>query len=178
MKGLVATIWHRTILSLKTRPKWSDSRFAGWLTLGFGLLTLALGLQTGLLQRKDSDPSFIDLLRSALVIVVVPCFFEELVFRVWLLPHPSEKATKNAIWWVVGGVLLFTLWHPFNAWLFMPQARETFYDVRFLGIVILLGLACSIAYRRTGSIFAPIAIHWVAVFGWKVFFGGPQFSGS
>jgi len=37
----------------------------------------------------------------------------------------------------------------------------------------LLGAACTGAYARTGSIWPPVAIHWLTVVLWKVLFAGP-----
>jgi len=47
--------------------------------------------------------------------------------------------------------------------LWYPQARALFDDPRFLFQATLLGVACSLAYGFTGSLWPPVLIHWLAV---------------
>jgi predicted Abi (CAAX) family protease len=37
---------------------------------------------------------------------------------------------------------------------------------------LLLGLICTIAYWQSGSWWVPVAMHWLVVFVWLMFFGG------
>src|SRR5262249_12475675 len=103
----------------------------------------------------------------------LPGVFEETLFRVLLLPHLREAAPR---WRVLlcGAVALtlFVLWHPWNAWLFAPAARPIFYNGVFLSLAGLLGLVCTVAYLRTGSVWPSVIIHWLAVIAWKLCLGG------
>jgi len=62
---------------------------------------------------------------------------------------------------------LFVFWHPVQVWLNLPMAQAIFLDWRFLIIAALLGLACTISWQRSGSLWPAIAIHWAAVVLWK-----------
>jgi predicted Abi (CAAX) family protease len=44
--------------------------------------------------------------------------------------------------------------------------RTLLADPRFLVQVTLLGLACSLAYLVSGSIWPPVLIHWLTVVVW------------
>ena len=155
---------------------------SGWLVTF--LLFLVFALLAYLILRKSKlftfslirlRPSQIGLL--IVIAVFTPSLPEELLYRVLLLPHPSEGATPNVyLTWSVTSLVLFILAHPLLAWGAWPWARAIFYRPAFLLIVALLGVACTLAYYATGSLWAPVAIHWATIVGWKLFFGGPDFN--
>lgn len=91
----------------------------------------------------------------------VPALLEELLFRV--LPPPR-------LW--PFALAAYVLFHPLNAWLFWPEARDVFYDPAFLFLAALLGGGCTLLYRRTRSLWPPVALHWLVVAGWLLFLGG------
>ena len=97
----------------------------------------------------------------------LPSLFEETVFRVLLNPHPRENPSiaSEQIWALVS-VGLYVAWHPFNAWLLTPSARHVFYGPSFLVVTTLLGCACLAAYKRRGSVWQAVALHWAAVCVW------------
>lgn len=103
---------------------------------------------------------------------VAPALGEELLFRVLPLPHPSESAgvARRALW-SVAALAAFVAWHPLNAWLLRPAARALFYDPAFLSLAGLLGLTCTLAYLRTGSIWPPLLFHWLVVALWGLWLG-------
>ncbi len=137
-------------------------------------MALPFVLGSGLLRLDLTQLTVRGFLAAAVVMLFCPGLLEELVFRVWLLPHPAERrSSRFRLAWTVAAVTLFTLWHPLNAWLLLPEARRIFWDWRFLVVVVLLGAACSLAYLRTGSIYAPIAVHWLTVVAWKTLLTGP-----
>jgi len=145
-------------------------------TAVYGSVALVFGFTSGWLESTRSELTGPSFLRMAFVLLLFPGFAEELVFRVWLLPHPVEnvRALRKRCA-LVGSVAVFTLWHVINAWLFFPEARPVFWDGRFLFLAAGLGGTCGVVYLRWGSIWPPALIHWGIVLLWKACFGGPVF---
>ena len=95
---------------------------------------------------------------------LLPALAEELVFRSWLprgAPLPA-----------VASFLAYVFWHPLQVILHLPFARPEFTDASFLGLVAWLGLACTLARVRSGSIWPGVVIHWGVVVLWLALFGG------
>lgn len=95
---------------------------------------------------------------------LVPALAEEVVFRSWL-PRGAPLAA-------VASFIAFVLWHPLQVILNLPFARPEFTDASFLGLVAWLGLACTLARVRSGSIWPGVIIHWGVVVLWLALFGG------
>ena len=66
----------------------------------------------------------------------------------------------------------FVLWHPVQVWLGLPMAQPAFLEPAFLAIVALLGLVCTLAWRRSGSVWPAVMIHWGTVVLWKAVAAG------
>ena len=104
---------------------------------------------------------------------VFPALLEEAFFRGLLIPHPHTRPSRRRLaWWVGCSTVVFTAWHPLNAWLINPGARTFFYDPWFLAIVLLLGVTCGITYVVSRSLWVPVVIHWGTVLMWVFFLGG------
>ncbi|MEH2045815.1 CPBP family glutamic-type intramembrane protease [Nostoc sp.] len=90
----------------------------------------------------------------------LPAIVGELLFRVFLLPNPSEITNwfQGALWAIVN-LLLFVLYHPLNAKTFYKAGIATFYNHVFLFLARFLGVICTVAYNLTGSLFAIVLIH-------------------
>jgi predicted Abi (CAAX) family protease len=85
-------------------------------------------------------------------------------------PHAEVRAKASLearLLYILPSLALFVLWHPVQVWLGLPMAQDVFLDWRFLIIAALLGIACTIGWQRSGSIWPAMAIHWAAVVGWK-----------
>lgn len=95
---------------------------------------------------------------------IFPSLAEELVFRSWLRRGAAIAA--------VASFIAYVLWHPLQVWLHLPSARPEFTDPAFLGLVAWLGLACTLARVRSGSIWPGVIIHWGVVVVWLALFGG------
>ncbi|MDQ2696273.1 MAG: CPBP family glutamic-type intramembrane protease [Pseudomonadota bacterium] len=150
----------------------------GWtktalLAAAYGLTALPLGLAGGLLTpgcTAAPGPA----LAFALASFIAPSLGEEMLFRVLPIPHASEAVEpRRRRAWAATALILFVLWHPLNAWLLKPWLGPLFYDPLFLLLAGLLGLACTVAYLRTGSLWPPVLIHWLAVLVWNLCLGGP-----
>jgi predicted Abi (CAAX) family protease len=100
---------------------------------------------------------------------------EELIFRVALLPHPHEGVNPLvAAAWGAVSVGLFTLYHPIAGRLWYRRGHHLFEDPRFLLPCAELGVVCVIAYGVTGSLAAPVLLHWIVVVVWLELLGGRE----
>ncbi len=151
-------MWARVLGSLTTLPTARDWRLTLAVTVTFGGLALAFSLLNGFLQAQPAPASILPL---ALRVLIVPSLTEELVFRVL----PPRRYALLAL-------VLYVLYHPLMALLFVPVARPVFWDIRFLLLAALLGGCCTLLYHRTGSVWPPTLLHWAAVTGWLEMFGG------
>lgn len=95
---------------------------------------------------------------------LIPALSEEVVFRGWV--------RKGAPIAAVGSLLAYILWHPVQTWFGLPFGRPEFADPAFLGLVAWLGLACTLARLRSGSVWPGVVIHWGVVVVWKSLYGG------
>jgi len=114
------------------------------------------------------------LARTAAIALILPALLEEFVFRgpiIWLASRRS-KYTGMA---VALSLAAFVLWHPLNGAFLLTEARDWFFDWRFLVIAAGFGAVASWLAFRTRSLWPPIVFHWLAVVGWKAFLGAPAF---
>ncbi|NEO01439.1 MAG: CPBP family intramembrane metalloprotease [Moorea sp. SIO3I7] len=162
----------------------------------YGLIALPIGLRNGFLQL-DQNLLTIDnyplstLFRKTelnavnfktswhlvgkimITALFTPAIAEEIFFRVLLLPHPSENPSLISIYaWSTVSLFIFVIYHPLNAITFYPAARETFFKPIFLFLATLLGIICTIAYIKSGSIWTAVVIHWLFVVIWLIGLGG------
>jgi predicted Abi (CAAX) family protease len=176
---LLSTIALRLWAGIVTLPD-----LGGWLAtsglLGaYSLAAIPLGLKSGFLTI-DRQFGSLDLqlgknMRSLIHLLLLPAIFEEILFRLLLIPHPIETAISSHIYlWSAISLGLFIIYHPLNALAFYRVGRPTFMDWRFLTLTGLLGIVCTIAYLLTGSIWAAILIHWIVVVAWLKVFGGDR----
>ena len=102
--------------------------------------------------------------------LIAPAVGEELAFRGLLIPDRSERTPFLRA--VAISEALFVAWHVVEAAIILPAARPMFLRPDFLLIAALLGLACAILRRITGSLWPAVALHWVMVTLWQTFAGG------
>ncbi|WOR15872.1 CPBP family glutamic-type intramembrane protease [Hyphomonas sp. FCG-A18] len=154
------------------RPSAADWRLTSLVFIAFAILAVSFGFASGLFQYELAEPTSI--LRTAIIALILPAFLEELVFRgpvLWLAKRQNRYLP------LVAGLsfLLFILWHPLNGWLFLTEARDYFFDCRFLIIAAGLGAITTWLACRMRSLWPPIVFHWLAVVGWKACLGAPAF---
>jgi predicted Abi (CAAX) family protease len=157
----------RLIWGLTTLPRPRD-----WLELlaAAGLLAAVVGpagFATGLLRWAPRPFQ----LGPALSVIVIPALGEELMFRGPWIPDRREGvgAARPILWTTIA----FTLWHVLETtWL--PRAAPLFLRPDFLAWAAVLGLACAILRRRSGSLWPPVILHWAAVVAWETWLGGPS----
>jgi len=143
------------------------------LLAGFSAIALPWGWRQGLLRFSPGATTA----TTAGWIVgrtwVMPSLLEESLFRVVLLPHPAEGAPPIAcLGWALGSLVLFVAAHPLQARLCAPQAKSTFNSATFLGLAGLLGLACTVSYYQSGSVWPPVVLHWGVVVVWLLLCDG------
>jgi len=150
---------------------WVETAVIGFL---FTAVALPLGLFSDFLSWQ-SAPLEAGAFAAVLVITFfVPSLFEETLFRAMLLPRTGEPGfnLRTRTGWDLFGLVVFVAMHPLNALLFRPEARPVFCAPVFLALAALLGAACTLAFRRTNSVWPPVVLHWLAVVCWKAFLGG------
>lgn len=166
-------IWQRIWEAVSAIPDGQDWLGAIALLGAYAMVALAIGFGSGWLEVKVLPLPRDRALKLAAGLLLLPAVVEELVFRVLLLPRPSQ--TSDLTTWLVWGtvsLVLFVLYHPLNALTLFPAARQLFADLLFLLLAAGLGFVCSVAYWLSGSLWTPVAIHWIVVVVWLLFLGG------
>ena len=175
---LLSTVLRRFSDALFTPLGGSGTGPALAVLLAYAALALELGRRSSFLPEVWNRHNWrfrpvAPLLGQAGWLFLMPALVEELVFRVALLPHPLEGPGPAAsLGWGALSVGLFVLYHPLAGISWYPQARQVFHDRRFLLQCTLLGVACVLTYNLTGSLWAPVLIHWLAVTLWLWPLGG------
>ncbi|UBF25483.1 CPBP family intramembrane metalloprotease [Kovacikia minuta CCNUW1] len=149
-----------------TVPRRKDWLWAGGLLLLYALIYLPIGFHLGFLQVSPQSgwQTIIGVTAQAFL---MPGLLEELGFRVLPIPHPKETVAASVRWfWVVLSWLLFLVYH------LNPFAPLFFSEPAFLIGAGLLGGVCTISYLQSGSLWTPVAIHWLSVVTWLLFLGG------
>jgi predicted Abi (CAAX) family protease len=171
MQKVFRLLIHRTTRAILTIPNWKNWGWAIAMLCLYGLLYLPIGFATGFLswQVQSSGWAVLEVLAGAFL---MPGLTEELLFRVLLIPHPTESVRPEMRWfWSGFSWVAFLLYHPFNIQFGAPAFFST--PVFLLGAG-LLGILCTSAYLQSGSLWVPVVIHWLIVVVWLLLFGGLQ----
>jgi predicted Abi (CAAX) family protease len=158
--------------AFSTIPDFTDWLVVALLVLVYSAIALPIGFSSGFLKVdvQTSGPIIAGVLASCLL---SPGLTEEVFFRVLILPHAFENASGLMLWfWGCLSLVLFVVYHPLNALTFYPVGRSTFMNPVFLLLAAVLGVACSIAYLQSGSIWPAVVIHWLGVTVWLLLLGG------
>lgn len=137
----------------------------------FAFFAFIVGFASGIIKFSFEQEVLSPLV--LLILFIFPSFLEESFFRGILIPvGTNQKSRRHMIFYTILSALMFTLWHPLNAFLFNPGAKTLFYNPFFLIIVFALGVICSISYIVTRSLWPAVIIHWFVVIIWTAFLGG------
>ncbi|MEM6519578.1 MAG: CPBP family glutamic-type intramembrane protease [Cyanobacteria bacterium P01_D01_bin.71] len=140
--------------------------------LAIAAFALVYGRRSGFLRLRFKVAQPVKMTLNLIKLFLFPALVEELIFRVMLLPHPTEKLpTGRWLAWAALSVGLFVIYHVIFSWV-RPQARAVLSDRRFLVIVTWVGLILAVLYGLTGSLLAVTVVHWVVVASWLYGFGG------
>ena len=158
--------------AITTVPSLSDWELTIGILAIYGGLALLIGLPFRFLGWTTSEKKWRQI---TLLALFAPAFIEEIGFRILLLPDASEKVSLEN-WWIWGGLslCLFLVYHPLNALTLYKVGYPTFLNPIFLILATLLGLACTLVYLITGSLWPPVLIHWVVVVIWLCWLGGVE----
>ncbi|MGF1990723.1 MAG: CPBP family glutamic-type intramembrane protease [Nostoc sp. ZfuVER08] len=162
-------------LSSLVIPSLQDWLIAGLLLVIYGAIAIPFGWKFNFLQIQVWSANLLDQSLLVLRCLFTPAILEELIFRVFLLPHPTEIISWfNWVLWGIFSLLLFVVYHPLNAKTFFRKGLSTFFNLVFLSLAALLGIICTLAYAITGSLWVIVLIHWVVVVVWLIVFGGME----
>lgn len=163
MTGVFRLLQHRVVESIKILPTPAGWAFVAMTGLASAVPIIPSALWAKAFSLPHANFSPLILLKAMLV----PCLAEELLWRVLMNPSPGEnRAPVEVIFWGVFSTLAFVVAHPVNACLFRPVAKPVFCHPGFLLACAALGGACAVAYNHTGSVWAPVSLHWAAVALW------------
>ena len=162
--GTASSIFADATSVVRTWPRLSEWGQSLLLFGVFALIAAYLGQHESLFKFSLTD-EWRPFIVVAVIAILVPSLAEEMVFRVLLGGRTG---------WLRAGIAIaaFVLWHPVQVWLGLPMAQPVFLEPAFLAIVALLGLVCTVAYRTSGAIWPPVAIHWGTVVLWKAVAAG------
>ncbi|MAC39395.1 MAG: hypothetical protein CMH94_05470 [Oceanicaulis sp.] len=162
--GTASSIFADATSAVRTWPRLSEWGQSLLLFGVFALIAAYLGQHESLFKFSLTD-EWRPFIVVAVIAILVPSLAEEMVFRVLLGGRTG---------WLRAGIAIaaFVLWHPVQVWLGLPMAQPVFLEPAFLAIVALLGLVCTVAYRTSGAIWPPVAIHWGTVVLWKAVAAG------
>jgi predicted Abi (CAAX) family protease len=168
---IIPNAFSRLIESLRV-PTAGGVLVAIGLLLAYGFVAFSLGTRQRFLPGTPVARSRSQMLRLALKTLFVPALLSELVWRVLLIPHPTEGVDAS-VWWAWTGVslLLNVLWYPLMAIVFRHPRSSTFFHPIFLLLTGLLGLVCAGVYSQTGSLWTIVPIHWIVVMIWQLRLG-------
>ncbi|MBE9125153.1 MULTISPECIES: type II CAAX prenyl endopeptidase Rce1 family protein [unclassified Coleofasciculus] len=137
------------------------------------LICLPIGFQSGLLEVRMLPLSFIGIVKILVSRFFFPAFAEELLFRVLLLPRKtSNTPIIIQLIMVFISLVLYVVGHPINAFLFYKKAFDILTNSVFLLSTLVLGIALTISYLQSDSIWTSIAIHWIVVVTWLLILDG------
>jgi len=158
---------------LTTLPKGSDILFSVVVFLIYIAAALFIGFSSGFFKIKVLKTGIWVMILLPISLFFVPSLFEEMFFRGFLLPHNERKiSTTSLLLYSVFSIFVFIVWHPINAMTMNHPAYAIFTSPVFLCLAALMGIACTITYLKTGSLWVPVVIHWLTVLAWVFFLSG------
>jgi predicted Abi (CAAX) family protease len=170
---VLVQIYEKVISAMLAIPTMKDWIVATILLLIIMVTCLPLGLWCKFLEIRIPELSATEAISVLVSRFVFPCFAEELIFRVLLLPGKNSYVSiTTQLFLGIASLIAYVASHPLNATLFYKKASEIFTNPFFLISTTILGIACTLAYMTSGSIWTPIAIHWITVISWLLALGG------
>ncbi len=156
----------RIILASCTIPRAKDWHNAIALLILFALIYLPFGFKLGFL-RFQPELAWYTLLGVGVGSFFMPGLLEELIFRVLLIPHSTEAISEHTKWLSVS-----ISWVLFMTYHLHPFTPPFFRDSAFLIAAGMIGIICTVAYLRSGSLWSAVFIHWLIAVVWLTLLGG------
>ncbi|MCA9838048.1 MAG: CPBP family intramembrane metalloprotease [Trueperaceae bacterium] len=161
---------------LLTFPSWEIWLLCLGILALYAVIAFEINRRTGLFTFKRSSLPPYKLFSLFIIAIFSPSLLEESLYRGLFIPRVSEAFSQPSYAGLIGlSLFLYVAAHPLIAWLVWPWSRQIFYRPAFLAIVFLLGLACTLVYLISHSLWPAILIHWFTIVVWKLFYGGPDF---
>lgn len=170
---IVSSALRRILASIVLLPGWREWRITALALVIYGAIAIPIGLKSRFLHWRISERKPVPLFKTLLFLFLSPSLWEELVFRVLLLPHPNGVQSAENFFIPAGlSLALFVLYHPVNAAFLYRSGNPTFFQPIFLSLTALLGIICTIVYWLTGSLWTISILHWVVVAVWLLGLNG------
>jgi predicted Abi (CAAX) family protease len=170
---LLSAALRRILVSFILLPSAQGWAITFGLLMGYAAIAIPIGLKFQFLQWRPRLQNPIQLTFTLIGLFFCPAFFEELFFRVILLPYPDGYFSLGSQFGLILlSLALFVFYHPLNALTFYKVGNPIFFNPTFLGLTALLGITCTIAYLVTGSIWTISVLHWIVVSVWLLGFNG------
>ncbi len=164
---LLDLLYFRVSSAFSTLPNIESCLIALLLLFVTAIVCLNIGLTSGFLKISKPNLPIHKLISTAVVCFFFPGVAEELIFRVIPLPHTTENVSINTcLIWVALSLFAYVIAHPLNALTFYKRALPVFTRPVFLVSVFVLGIACTVSYLQSGSIWVAVTIHWSIVVSW------------
>ena len=161
---------------LITLPKGSDLLFSVVVFLMYMAVALPVGFCSGFFTIQVLKINIWVMIVLPISLFLIPSLFEEVVFRGFFLPHKERAvSTFHLLLYAAFSIALFITWHPINAVTINHPAFSMFTNPIFLSLAALMGIACTITYIKTGSLWVPVTIHWLTVVVWVFFLSGRNY---
>ncbi len=145
------------------------------LILVFGALSLAIAVSQGFLHWQPWQAPWYRQLGALLHLLIVPALVQEYLFRVLLLPHPSEWVPDWSWWaWALLALGLFVGFQLLYARFLRRSLYASFSHPVGMSLITILGFTCTLIYRLTGSLWTIAIAHWVFASTWWLLLGGRQ----
>ncbi len=170
---LISPALRRILASIVFLPDWREWGLTLLSLFIYGSIAIPIGVRLGFLRWCPLSLKPIEFLKTVAFLFFSPALWEELIFRVLLLPYPDRfNSAFNFSVWGVFSLILFVVYHPLNARTFYKTGNLTFFKPIFLILTALLGLTCTIVYWLTGSLWTISFIHWIVVTVWLLYLNG------
>ena len=170
---LISQTYCKVSASIQVLPTLKSWLVACLLLAAIAGFCIPTGISSGFLTLEILDLTILKALRVSVSRFFFPALVEELIFRVLFLPvRPSNMALNLQLTVGLISLVAYVAGHPINAFLFYRSAFDTFTHPFFLFATVVLGVACTISYLESGSIWTPTVIHWITVQAWLFIFGG------
>lgn len=167
MMKTLQLIFQRLTKAFFQRPNLKEIQLLAILLGLYALLFLPIGFYSGFL-KLEIQTKWTTWIVVLIGTFIMPGLCEETIFRVLLIPHPSEQVAPQKGWIaIIFSWIVFLAYHPLN-----PFGKPFFSEPVFLTGAGMLGICCTIMYLSSGSLWFPVIIHWLIVSVWILMFGG------
>jgi predicted Abi (CAAX) family protease len=170
---LTNLFYNRIVSGLLSFPDLNSWLVTFFLLIAVSSICLSIGFNTGFLKNNLQT---LPITKSFSILVIsffFPALAEETFFRVIMLPSKSENVPINflLIWGVIS-LLAYVLFHPLNSITLYKKSFPIFTNPTFLSLTSILGLACTLSYFQSASVWNGVLIHWSIVVSWLLLLDG------